>query len=133
MSDQSEMDEVIVEFLVESKEGLDRVDDDLLTLEKDPSNRQPLASIFRAVHTIKGTAGFLAYERLQSVAHAGESLLSLLRDGERAFDPEVATALFAKVDALREMLAQIENNRTDGSKDYSGLIGDLERLLKVSG
>ncbi|HEY8924125.1 MAG TPA: Hpt domain-containing protein, partial [Polyangia bacterium] len=132
MSDQSEMDEVIAEFLVESKEGLDRVDDDLLTLEKDPSNRQPLASIFRAVHTIKGTAGFLAYERLQSVAHAGESLLSLLRDGERAFDPEVATALFATVDALREMLAQIENSRTDGSKDYSALIGDLERLLKTS-
>ena len=132
MSDQSEMDEVIAEFLVESKEGLDRVDDDLLTLEKDPANRQPLASIFRAVHTIKGTAGFLAYERLQSVAHAGESLLSLLRDGERAFDPEVATALFATVDALREMLAQIENTRTDGSKDYSGLIGELERLLKTS-
>ena len=132
MSDQSEMDEVIAEFLVESKEGLDRVDDDLLTLEKDPSNRQPLASIFRAVHTIKGTAGFLAYERLQSVAHAGESLLSLLRDGERAFDPEVATALFATVDALREMLAQIENTRTDGSKDYSGLISDLERLLRTS-
>jgi two-component system chemotaxis sensor kinase CheA len=133
MSDQSEMEEVIVEFLVESKEGLDRVDDDLLTLEKDPTNRQPLASIFRAVHTIKGTAGFLAYERLQAVAHAGESLLSLLRDGERVFDPDVASALFATVDALREMLQQIENTRTDGKKDHAALIANLERLLHVDG
>src|SRR3954463_4184458 len=129
MSDQSEMDEVIAEFLVESKEGLDRVDDDLLTLEKDPANRQPLASIFRAVHTIKGTAGFLAYEKLQTVAHAGESLLSLLRDGERTFDGDVATALFAAVDALREMLARIESQRNEGTKEYGALVKELGRLV----
>ena len=132
MSTSDEMEEVIVEFLAESKEGLDRVDDDLLALEKDPGNAARLASIFRAVHSIKGTAGFLAYEKLQAFAHVGESLLSLLRDGERAFDREIAEALFAAVDALREMLAQIEAKREESSKDYSQVMDRLAALTVAS-
>jgi two-component system, chemotaxis family, sensor kinase CheA len=128
MSTSDEMEEVIVEFLVESKEGLDRVDDDLLALEKDPQNPARLASIFRAVHTIKGTAGFLAYEKLQAFAHVGESLLSLLRDGERPFDGEVAEALFAAVDALREMLGHIEAKRVEADKDYGELLRRMAEL-----
>jgi two-component system chemotaxis sensor kinase CheA len=133
MSTSDEMEEVIVEFLVESKEGLDRVDDDLLALEKDPQNPARLASIFRAVHTIKGTAGFLAYEKLQAFAHVGESLLSLLRDGERPFDGEVAEALFAAVDALREMLGHIETKRAEGNKDYGQLLGRMAALTVAEG
>ena len=133
MSTSDEMEEVIVEFLVESKEGLDRVDDDLLALEKDPQNPARLASIFRAVHTIKGTAGFLAYEKLQAFAHVGESLLSLLRDGERPFDAEVAEALFAAVDALREMLGHIEAKRAEGNKDYGQLLGRMAALTVAKG
>jgi len=77
----SELDEVIGEFLVESHENLDRLDQDLVALEDDPTNRQLLGGIFRTIHTIKGTCGFLGFSKLESLTHAGENLLSRLRDG----------------------------------------------------
>ena len=70
------MGEVIKEFLVESNEGLDRFDRDLIALEKDRTSRELLDSIFRAIHTIKGTGGVLGFEKLVSVSHLGESVLS---------------------------------------------------------
>jgi two-component system chemotaxis sensor kinase CheA len=70
---------IIKEFLVESYENLDRLDQDLVVLEKDPANRDTLASIFRTIHTIKGTSGFLAFNQLEAVTHAGESLGSSQR------------------------------------------------------
>ena len=76
------MEEIVQEFLVESHENLDQLDQDLLALERDPNSRELLSSIFRTLHTIKGTSGFLALHTLERVAHAGESLLSKLRDGE---------------------------------------------------
>src|SRR3972149_6840741 len=84
LSDESfgELDEVIGEFLVESNESLDRVDQDLLTLEKRPRSPEAIGRIFRTVHTIKGTCGFLGFERLERVAHEAESLLGKLRDGK---------------------------------------------------
>src|SRR5438128_1767504 len=79
----SEMDDAIVkEFLVESYENLDRLDRDLVSLEQDPTSHSTLASVFRTIHTIKGTCGFLGFSRLEAVTHRGESLLSRLRDGE---------------------------------------------------
>ena len=66
-------DDIVKEFLVESYENLDRLDRDLITLEKNPSDREVLASVFRTIHTIKGTSGFLAFDKLGAVAHAGES------------------------------------------------------------
>jgi HPt (histidine-containing phosphotransfer) domain-containing protein len=69
----SEMDKVIKEFLVECNEGLDRFDRDLVALEKDRSSRELLDSIFRAIHTIKGTGGVLGYEKLVSISHIGET------------------------------------------------------------
>ena len=74
-------DEIVREFLLESNENLDRLDRKLVRLEKDPKDRDTLSSIFWTIHTIKGTCGFLRFGKLESVAHAGESLLSLLRDG----------------------------------------------------
>jgi two-component system chemotaxis sensor kinase CheA len=101
-------DEAIVrEFLIESYENLDRLDQDLVVLEKDPANRDTLSSIFRTIHTIKGTSGFLAFNQLEAVTHAGESLLSRLRDGLLPLTAEITTALLATVDAV-EMLTSIE-------------------------
>ena len=77
-----EMREVIDEFLVESHENLDQLDRDFVTLERAPGDLEVLASVFRTIHTIKGTGGFLAFGHLESVTHVGESLLSRLRDGE---------------------------------------------------
>ena len=80
------MKEVIREFLIETHENLAQLDQDLVTLEKEPRDHETLARVFRTLHTVKGTAGFLGLEKLQAVAHAGENLLSRLREGELVFD-----------------------------------------------
>ena len=122
------MDEIVGEFLVESYENLDRLDADLLALEEDPSRPDLLASIFRSIHTIKGTCRFLGYAKLERVAHVGESLLSRLRDGELVLTPEITTALLRLVDAVRLMLASVEANGSDGDGDWSDLVAQLEAL-----
>jgi two-component system chemotaxis sensor kinase CheA len=122
------MNEVVREFLIETQENLAQLDLDLVTLEKDPSERETLARVFRTMHTVKGTAGFLGLQKLQAVAHAAESLLSRLREGELAFNPDIASALLGVVDAVRQMLAQVEKSETDGEADFSALIQALERL-----
>src|SRR6516165_9998564 len=114
------MNEVIREFLIETHENLAQLDLDLVTLEKNPTERETLARVFRTLHTIKGTAGFLGLQKLQAVAHAAENLLSRLRDGALLFNPEIATALLAVVDAVRQMLTHIEKSETDGDGDFSG-------------
>jgi two-component system chemotaxis sensor kinase CheA len=127
------MNEIIREFLIETNENLGQMDQDLITLEKNPTERETLARVFRALHTIKGTAGFLGFQKLQSVAHVAETLLSRLRDGELVFNQEIATGLLAVVDAVREMLGQVERSGTDGGGDYSDQIQLLERLLAGGG
>lgn len=124
------MDDIIREFLVESHENLDQLDRDLVALEKDPSSTEILSSIFRTIHTIKGTAGFLALSKLEFVTHAGESLLSLLRDGKIQLDTEITSGLLSLVDAVREMLAGIEATGKEGERDDSVLVDTLNRLQK---
>jgi two-component system chemotaxis sensor kinase CheA len=126
-----DMGEIVQEFLVESYEALDRLDRDLLELEKDPS-KETLQSIFRVMHTIKGTCGFLGFAKLERVAHAAESLLGALRDGTLALSPQIASALLTTGDALRTMLGLIEQTNADGDEDYLHLVATLERL-RVSG
>src|SRR5262245_57506851 len=122
------MNEVIREFLIESHENLNQLDQDLVTLEKTPDERETLARVFRRLHTLKGTAGFLELQRLQGVAHAAENLLSRLRDGELAFNAEIASALLAVVDAVRQMLRAVEATEKDGDAEFATLIQTLERL-----
>jgi two-component system, chemotaxis family, sensor kinase CheA len=126
----SEMDEVISEFLVESYESLDRLDQDLLALEQTPDSAETLASIFRTMHTIKGTCGFLGFSRLEAVTHVGENLLGKLRDGELAVNPAIANALLATGDAIRTMLGAIETTGMDGEEDYEELCATLARLVE---
>src|SRR6266851_3079052 len=120
--------EIVKEFLVESYENLDQLDRDLVVLEKDSTDRQGLASIFRTIHTIKGNCGFLAFAKLGAVTHAGENLLGRLRDGRLRLNAEITTALLALVDAVREMLACIEGTDEEGDGDYAALIAQLTRL-----
>jgi two-component system chemotaxis sensor kinase CheA len=122
------MDEIVKEFLVESHENLDRLDRDLVALEKDPRAKETLASIFRTIHTIKGASGFLAFQKLEAVAHVAENLLSKLRDGIISFTPEMASALLATVDDVRFMLGQIEVTGQCGDRDFSSLIERLTGL-----
>ena len=123
------MNEVVREFLLETHENLAQLDLDLVTLEKNPSERDTLGRVFRILHTIKGTAGFLGLPKLQAVAHAGENLLTRLRDGEITFDADVTTVLLRAIDAIRKMLAALEATGTEGDGDYSDLIQSLEQIL----
>ncbi len=125
----SDMQEAVTEFLIESHENLDQLDNDLIALEERPEDTATLASIFRTIHTIKGTCGFLGFSTLESVTHVGENLLGKLRDGEMSMDETIADALLELVDAVRQMLSSIESTGTDGDGDYSDLIGVLDGLL----
>ena len=97
-------EEVFAEFNQEAQELLDRLDVDLVALERDPSDSSIIASCFRALHTIKGSAGFMGLSDLESVAHAGEALLSDVRDGSVAVDGSIISDLLAAADALRTIL-----------------------------
>src|SRR5271170_3471241 len=120
--------DIVKEFLVESYENLDRLDRELVGLEKNPGDRDALSSIFRTIHTIKGTCGFLGFNKLEKVAHVGENLLTRLRDGQLTLNHELTTALLAMVDAVRQMLGSIEANGGEGERDDASLIATLTRL-----
>src|ERR1039457_1544086 len=123
-------DDIVKEFLVESHENLNRLDSELVELEKHPADCEILASIFRTIHTIEGTSGFFGFSKLAAVAHVGESLLARLRDGELSLNPELTTALLAMVDAVRQMLASIEQAGSEGERDDQEFIATLTRLLQ---
>ena len=93
-------DEAITEYLVECHEILDQLDRDFVALEETPDNKELIAGIFRRVHTIKGSSGFLALSRVESLTHAGESLLAKLRDGALQLNAEMTSALLAVVDRV---------------------------------
>ncbi|HYP90689.1 MAG TPA: chemotaxis protein CheA [Polyangiaceae bacterium] len=126
----SEDDEVMREFLLESRENLTKLDRDFVALEQDPQNRALLSGIFRAVHTIKGTAGFFGLSRLERLTHVGESLLSRLRDGELSLDTRSTSALLAMVDGVRHILGCLESNGGEGDQDFSAIIAELTELVK---
>ncbi|HJL15085.1 MAG TPA: chemotaxis protein CheA [Sandaracinaceae bacterium LLY-WYZ-13_1] len=121
------MDDIIQEFLVESEESLDRVERDLVALEEahDP---ELVAGVFRSVHTLKGTCGFLGMSKLEGLAHVGESLLSKVRDGELALTAERTTTLLSMSDAMREILRHVAETGEEGPRDVTALETQLERL-----
>lgn len=129
----NDVDQIVREFLVESYENLDQLDRDLVILEQEPDNPQRLASIFRTIHTIKGTAGFFGFAKLESLTHVGENLLSKLRDGELPLTPDITTTLLTKIDAVRQILGHIEAGGQEGDGDYSELIAQLTRLQESPG
>src|SRR3954465_9348739 len=112
------MIEIIREFLLETQENLAQLDLDLITLEKDPTERETLARIFRTLHTVKGTAGFLGLLKLQAVAHSAENLLSRLTAGDLTFNAAIASALLETVDTIRKMLVTVEKTESEGDGEY---------------
>src|SRR4051812_49483771 len=119
------LDDIVEEFLVESHENLDQLDSDLVALEKEPNSRERLSSIFRTIHTIKGTSGFLAFNRLEEVTHVGENMLSRLRDGELALTPTRTSVLLRMVDTVRSLLTSIEATGGEGPVDVSAVVAAL--------
>src|SRR5579862_1140864 len=122
------MDELTREFLIESQEGLDRMERCLTELESRPDDAALLGDIFRSVHTIKGTTGFLGFKRLEKLAHTGENLLGLLRDGKLMADRPLITGLLHLLDGLRSILKSIEAEGSEDRGEDAELIAELVRL-----
>ncbi|WP_433080022.1 chemotaxis protein CheW [Dactylosporangium sp. CA-052675] len=125
----SELGDIVQEFLVESHENLDQLDRDLVALEAQPGSRDLLSSIFRTIHTIKGTSGFLAFNRLEKVTHVGESLLSRLRDGAQGMTPATTDALLRMVDTVRGLLSEIEENGQELPGDDSEVVAAVNACI----
>jgi two-component system chemotaxis sensor kinase CheA len=131
MPDIPGVEDLTKEFIAESQEGLDRMEQCLTELEARPGDAELLGEIFRAVHTIKGTTGFLGFDRLEKLAHAGEHLLGSLRDGRLAVTSDLISGLLRLMDGLRAILALIEETGGEGTRsgDEDGeLIAELALL-----
>ncbi len=126
-------DECIADFLIECGESLASLDNDLVRLEANPGDMSLISSVFRTLHTVKGTSGFLGFSELGRVAHAGENVLGLMREGK--LDPSEATitAILHCVDAIREILSTIEVAGAEGDRKYNSVIDELNAVLAGDG
>lgn len=123
-------DQILDEFLLEAGEIFDQLDIDFVQLEQTPEDKKLLGNIFRAMHTLKGSSGFFAFHRLEKVAHAGESLLSKLRDGVFTLNEEMTDVLLDTSDRLREIIDGVQKQRREPEGDDSGLIQSLKFLTE---
>ncbi len=123
---------LIRDLVTESNESLDEFDADLLLLEKQQSSPETLNRMFRAIHSLKGTSGCLGLGRIASLAHAGENLLSLLREGELEPSQQMINTLLAYADALRGMLRVLAAEGVEGTDDHSSLLHDLRLLAQAT-
>src|SRR6185295_2049961 len=121
------MDELLSEFLNETNEGLDQLDVELVRFEQEPNNAEMLNSIFRLVHTIKGTCGFLGLTRLAKLAHAGETLMGQYRDGAPV-TVEGVSVILASIDRIKEILSGLERDGAEPLGSDADLIGRLQML-----
>ncbi|MBI2716414.1 MAG: hybrid sensor histidine kinase/response regulator [Rhizobiales bacterium] len=126
------MDELLRDFVTETNESLDVVDVELVRFEQDPNNAKILANIFRLVHTIKGTCGFLNLPRLEALAHAAETLMGKFRDGLPATNDAV-TLVLATIDRIKEILDSLERDQREPDGADADLIADLERMVERVG
>ena len=121
------MDDLLQEFLTETNESLDIVDVELVRFEQEPNNAKILDNIFRLVHTIKGTCGFLGLPRLAALAHAAETLMGKFRDGMSVTEEAVTMVLFT-IDRVKELLGDLERNEREPEGNDNDLISALERM-----
>ncbi|MBD2526415.1 chemotaxis protein CheA [Nostoc sp. FACHB-133] len=124
----TEINDDIEAFLIESYENLNQIEQDIICLDKVSEQGEAVVRIYRSLHTIKGNCGFLPFPKLESLAHAGENLLSSLRDRQLAITPTVINTLLQILDGIRQILSQIEATRYEGDRDYSALITTLTQL-----
>jgi two-component system chemotaxis sensor kinase CheA len=121
------MDDLLAEFLTETNESLDVVDVELVRFEQEPNNIAILGNIFRLVHTIKGTCGFLGLPRLEALSHAAETLMGKFRDG-MPVTAEAVTLILSTIDRLKDVLAGLEQNQQEPDGSDTDLIVELERM-----
>src|SRR5580700_11225563 len=123
------MDDLLREFLTETSESLNLVDAELVRFEQEPNNGAILGNIFRLVHTIKGTCGFLGLPRLETLTHAAETLMGKFRDG-MPVTAEAVTLILSTIDRIKLILEAIEKSEQEpegGDGDLIDLLGRMER------
>ncbi|MES2602082.1 MAG: hybrid sensor histidine kinase/response regulator [Pseudomonadota bacterium] len=123
------MDDLLREFLTETNESLDTVDNQLVRFEQDPNNAKILDNIFRLVHTIKGTCGFLGLPRLEALAHAAETLMGKFRDG-MPVTGEAVTLILSTIDRIKEILGQLEATEAEPEGADLDLIDALHHMVE---
>ncbi|TBW37377.1 hybrid sensor histidine kinase/response regulator [Siculibacillus lacustris] len=124
------MDDLLREFLTETNESLDVVDVELVKFEQDPNNEKILGNIFRLVHTIKGTCGFLGLPRLEAIAHAAETLMGRFRDGVPVTEAAV-TLVLQSIDRIKQIVTDLEATEQEPTGSDGDLIGQLERMSEA--
>ena len=125
------MDDLLTEFLTETVESLENLDVEIVRLEQNPNDPELLGNIFRLVHTIKGTCGFIGLSRLEAVAHAGENVLGNFREGVQEVTPDAVSLIFAALDRIKEIVAELEANETEPDGDDSELIARLDEMYRL--
>jgi two-component system chemotaxis sensor kinase CheA len=123
------MDDLLREFLTETNESLDVVDVELVRFEQEPNNAKILGNIFRLVHTIKGTCGFLSLPRLEALAHAAETLMGRFRDG-MPVTADAVTLILATIDRLKEILDALESTQQEPDGGDADLIAALDGMVQ---
>jgi two-component system, chemotaxis family, sensor kinase CheA len=126
------MDELLSEFLTETGEGLDQLDVELVRFEQEPNNAEMLNTIFRLVHTVKGTCGFLGLNRLAKLAHAAETLMGQYRDGAPV-TVEGVSVILASIDRIKQILSGLERDGAEPPGSDADLFGRLQMLALDEG
>lgn len=124
------MDELLGEFLTETNESLSLLDGEIVKLEKDPNDSELIAQIFRLVHTIKGTCGFLGLERLEKIAHSAENVLGKLRDKELTATPEIISPILLSIDSIKDILSVLEETEKEPVGEDTTLINQLNAIAE---
>ncbi len=124
------MDDLIVEFLTETNESLSALDNDLIRLEQNPNDRDLLSNIFRLMHTIKGTCGFLGLPRLETVAHRAENVLGRFRDGDLQVTVPYVSLILESLDRVRYLLAELEMNGHEPEGNDNDLTVKLDAVYE---
>ncbi len=124
------MDDLLREFLTESSENLATLDVEIVQLEQNPNDPKLLGSIFRLVHTVKGTCGFLGLPRLEHVAHAGENILGKFRDGELPVTPHAVTMILKCIDTIKTLLAHLEQHGAEPEGNDEAIIAELNAMAE---
>lgn len=125
------MDELIADFISETSESLLQLDNELVELENNPENYDLLSKIFRVMHTIKGTCGFLGLNKLAAVAHATESILDKMRSKTLAINSQNISLILKAIDVIKAIVEYIGKNGSEPAEDYSNIINNIN--LSISG
>ncbi|WP_028879160.1 chemotaxis protein CheW [Terasakiella pusilla] len=124
------MDDLLSEFITETSESLMVLDSELVKFEQNPNDTEILSNIFRLMHTIKGTCGFLGLPRLEKVAHAGENVLGKFREGTLEVTPQAVTLILHAIDTIKELLQALEETESEPDGNDQDLIDQLNAMAE---